>query len=255
MFHQVWPYPKIIAHRGGGSLAPENTLAAIDVGHVYGHRMIEFDVKLSRDGQLFLLHDDRLERTSNGCGIASDRPWDELLTLDVGSWYGPIFRHQRLPLLSQVAERCMDLNLAANIEIKPTTGMEASTGREVALMAKHFWREHAIPPLLSSFSFVALAEAQKVTPELPRGLLLSRWDERWQGWVKELECFSLHFHHRALTAKRVEAMKSAGYFVLAYTVNSPRRVKRLFEWGVDAVFTDCIDLIGPDFGCSADNYR
>ena len=71
-----WPYPRIVAHRGGGKLAPENTLAAIDVGAKYGHKMIEFDAKLSKDGEIFLLHDDNLERTSNelagftarGCG-------------------------------------------------------------------------------------------------------------------------------------------------------------------------------------------
>ena len=61
-----WPYPRIVAHRGGGKLAPENTLAAIDVGAKYGHKMIEFDAKLSKDGEIFLLHDDNLERTSNG---------------------------------------------------------------------------------------------------------------------------------------------------------------------------------------------
>ena len=63
-----WPYPRIVAHRGGGKLAPENTLAAIDVGAKYGHKMIEFDAKLSKDGEIFLLHDDNLERTSNGWG-------------------------------------------------------------------------------------------------------------------------------------------------------------------------------------------
>ena len=64
-----WPYPRIVAHRGGGKLAPENTLAAIDVGAKYGHKMIEFDAKLSKDGEIFLLHDDNLERTSNGWGV------------------------------------------------------------------------------------------------------------------------------------------------------------------------------------------
>lgn len=68
-----WPYPRIVAHRGGGKLAPENTLAAIDVGAKYGHKMIEFDAKLSKDGEIFLLHDDNLERTSNGWGVAGDR--------------------------------------------------------------------------------------------------------------------------------------------------------------------------------------
>ena len=66
-----WPYPHIVAHRGGGKLAPENTLAAIDAGARYGHTMIEFDAKLSKDGEIFLLHDDNLERTSNGWGVDS----------------------------------------------------------------------------------------------------------------------------------------------------------------------------------------
>jgi len=73
-----WPYPHIVAHRGGGKLAPENTLAAIDVGARYGHTMIEFDAKLSQDGEIFLLHDDNLERTSNGWGVAGQLPWRDL---------------------------------------------------------------------------------------------------------------------------------------------------------------------------------
>lgn len=63
-----WPYPRIVAHRGGGKLAPENTLAAIDVGAKYGHKMIEFDAKLSKDGEIFLLHDDNLERDQQRLG-------------------------------------------------------------------------------------------------------------------------------------------------------------------------------------------
>ena len=72
-----WPYPRIVAHRGGGKLAPENTLAAIDVGAKYGHKMIEFDAKLSKDGEIFLLHDDNLERTSNGWGVAGELNWQD----------------------------------------------------------------------------------------------------------------------------------------------------------------------------------
>ncbi|WP_025471675.1 glycerophosphodiester phosphodiesterase family protein, partial [Yersinia pestis] len=117
-----WPYPPIVAHRGGGSLAPENTLAAIDVGARYGHKMIEFDAKLSQDGQIFLLHDDTLERTSNGWGVAGELTWEKLIQLDAGDWFSKAFRGERLPLLSEVAARCAQHGMAANIEIKPTTG-------------------------------------------------------------------------------------------------------------------------------------
>ena len=87
-----WPYPRIVAHRGGGKLAPENTLAAIDVGAKYGHKMIEFDAKLSKDGEIFLLHDDNLERTSNGWGVAGELNWQDLLRVDAGSWYSKAFK-------------------------------------------------------------------------------------------------------------------------------------------------------------------
>jgi hypothetical protein len=95
-----WPYPHIVAHRGGGKLAPENTLAAIDVGARYGHTMIEFDAKLSKDGEIFLLHDDNLERTSNGWGVAGELPWRDLLKVDAGSWYSGEFKGEPLPLLA-----------------------------------------------------------------------------------------------------------------------------------------------------------
>lgn len=124
-----WPYPHIVAHRGGGKLAPENTLAAIDVGAQYGHTMIEFDAKLSKDGEIFLLHDDNLERTSNGWGVAGELNWQDLLRVDAGGWFSGEFKGEPLPLLSQVAERCRQHGMMANIEIKPTTGTGRSPGR------------------------------------------------------------------------------------------------------------------------------
>ena len=97
-----WPYPHIVAHRGGGKLAPENTLAAIDVGARFGHTMIEFDAKLSIDGQIFLLHDDTLERTSDGTGIAGQLSWEQLLTVDAGSWYSSEFEVSTYLLLNKL---------------------------------------------------------------------------------------------------------------------------------------------------------
>ncbi|WP_145520789.1 glycerophosphodiester phosphodiesterase [Yersinia mollaretii] len=245
-----WPYPAIVAHRGGGALAPENTLAAIDVGAHYGHKMIEFDAKLSQDGQIFLLHDDTLERTSNGWGVAGDLPWEKLIQLDAGDWYSAEFRGERLPLLSEVAARCAQHGMAANIEIKPTTGTEEVTGRAIALAARQLWQDRAIPPLLSSFSFDALAAAQQAAPELPRGLLLDQWDDHWQALTQQLDCVSLHINHKALTAERVALLKAAGLHILVYTVNQPARAQELLNWGVDSICTDRINLIGNDStGC------
>ena len=87
----AWPYPRWIAHRGAGKLAPENTLAAFKLGAQHGYRMFECDVKLSADSVLFLLHDDTLARTTNGTGDASGKTWHDLSQLDAGSWHSVAF--------------------------------------------------------------------------------------------------------------------------------------------------------------------
>ncbi|HAY0034815.1 TPA: glycerophosphoryl diester phosphodiesterase [Escherichia coli] len=214
-----WPYPRIVAHRGGGKLAPENTLAAIDVGAKYGHKMIEFDAKLSKDGEIFLLHDDNLERTSNGWGVAGELNWQDLLRVDAGSWYSKAFKGEPLPLLSQVAERCREHGMMANIEIKPTTGTGPLTGKMVALAA----------------------------PELPRGLLLDEWRDDWRELTARLGCVSIHLNHKLLDKVRVMQLKDAGLRILVYTVNKPQRAAELLRWGVDCICTDAIDVIGPNF--------
>lgn len=241
-----WPYPPIVAHRGGGKLAPENTLAAIDVGAQLGHRMIEFDAKLSQDGEIFLLHDDTLDRTSNGWGVAGQLPWNKLIQLDAGSWFGSAFSEERLPLLAEVAARCRQHRLMANIEIKPTSGLESETGRAVALAARVMWQGQ-VAPLLSSFSFQALEAAREAAPELPRGLLLDQWEAQWHEMTTALDCTSIHLNHQLLNAERVSLLKGAGLRILVYTVNSPERARELLHWGVDAICTDRIDVIGPDF--------
>lgn len=242
-----WPYPAIVAHRGGGALAPENTLAAIDVGASHGHKMIEFDAKLSQDGEIFLLHDDTLERTTNGWGVAGELSWDKLVGLDAGGWYSKKFVGERLPTLSEVATRCKQYGLAANIEIKPTTGLEVITGQVVAQAAAQLWRDHPVAPLLSSFSYTALAAAQRAVPELPRGLLLDEWDDDWLALTRDLECVSIHLNHALLDAARVQQLRDAGLRILVYTVNDPARARDLLTWGVDCICTDRIDLIGAGF--------
>lgn len=241
-----WPYPRIVAHRGGGKLAPENTLAAIDVGARYGHTMIEFDAKLSKDGQIFLLHDDNLERTSNGWGVAGELAWDDLLKVDAGSWFSREFKGEPLPLLSQVAERCRRHGMMANIEIKPTTGLGPQTGKVVALAARDLW-QGMIAPLLSSFEIDALEAAQEAAPELPRGLLLDEWRDDWRELTTRLGCVSIHLNHKLLDAARVASLKQAGLHILVYTVNKPQRAAELLRWGVDCICTDAIDVIGPNF--------
>ncbi|WP_432422284.1 glycerophosphodiester phosphodiesterase [Robbsia betulipollinis] len=252
---QDWPYPRIVAHRGGGSLAPENTLEAIDAGRALGLRMIEFDAKLAADDTVFLLHDDRVDRTSDGRGEAGAMSYAQLRALDAGHWFDARFAGARMPTLAEVAQRCASGRIAANIEIKPSAGRDADTGTRVARTAAREWAacrgDAALTPLLSSFSFVALEAAAHAAPDLPRGLLYREVPDDWRVQAAALSCKSLHARHTALTERRVADIKAAGLWILAYTVNDPEVARRLGAWGVDAICTDRIDLIGADFFAAA----
>jgi glycerophosphoryl diester phosphodiesterase len=240
-----WPYPRLVAHRCGGTLAPENTLAGFDACVRYGYRMVEFDTKLSADNQLYLLHDDTLERTTNGYGAAAIHSWAQLALLDAGAWYGPQFAGTHLATLADAAARCARDGIAANIEIKPCPGRDEITGRLVGSAALTLW-EGQTPPLLSSFSFEALAAARDAAPSLRRGMLFEEVPDDWLRIVRELDCVSLHASHRYLTEPLVADIRAAGLHVLAYTVNDPARAQLLAQWGVDMICTDRIDRLQPD---------
>jgi glycerophosphoryl diester phosphodiesterase len=244
---KIWPYPRIVAHRGGGKVAPENTLDGIDTGARLGLKMIEFDAKLSADNVVFLLHDDLVERTSNGRGAAKTLRYEELEQLDAGSWFDPRFAGARMPTLAQVAQRCFTHGLAANIEIKPCEGRDEETGVLVAREAARLWAVAEPAPLLSSFSYAALAAAAEAAPDLPRGMLYETLPGDWRAQPAALSCVSLHADHKTLDERLVAEIKDSGLRILAYTVNDPKRARELAQWGVDAICTDRIDVIGADF--------
>lgn len=239
----AWPYPRVVAHRGGGTLAPENTLAGIRTGANLGLKMIEFDAKLSADNVVFLLHDDNVDRTSDGQGPAAQMDYAAIERLDAGSWFGAAFKGERMPTLDDVAGACRQYGLAANIEIKPCPGRDAITGTIVAQRALQLWSGHSSAPLLSSFSYDALRAARDAAPTLPRGLLFTSLPPDWREQVKSLDCVSLHVNHRVLDESLVKEIKTEGLKILVYTVNELARARELAAWGVDAICTDRIDQI------------
>ena len=242
-----WPYPRRIAHRGAGLLAPENTLAAFRLGAGLGWRMFECDAKLSADGVVFLLHDDTLDRTTSGHGPAAAQPWSALRQLDAGSWHSPAFAGETLPSLAAVAGFCLAHGLLMNIEIKPSPGLARETGAAVAREAQRLWSAAAgaTPPLLSSFQPEALDAARAAVPELPRGLLL---ESLWSGWLanaRGLGCCAVIADHTQWTAATLAEARAAGLRTLAYTVNDPDAAQKLEDWGLDGLITDAVDRFSP----------
>jgi glycerophosphoryl diester phosphodiesterase len=242
---KAWPYPHYVAHRGAGRLAPENTLAAMREGYRHGYRMVEFDVKLSADGVPFLLHDDTLDRTTDGAGRADALTWGELAKLDAGSWHSAAYAGEPLPTLSAIAHWAIANGVACNIEIKPMPGREKDTGAAVARAARSLWRAAPLQPLLSSFAEDALAAARATVPELQRALLVEKVPADWQAHLARLGCTALDADWRELDAECVAAAHGAGYWVLTYTANDPQCISQLAGWGVDAIITDAVDVVRP----------
>jgi glycerophosphoryl diester phosphodiesterase len=256
----AWPYPRWVAHRGAGKLAPENTLAAFRLGASHGYRMFECDVKLSADGVPFLMHDAELARTTNGAqkrgagsigvsDIAGDHPWSELSQLDAGSWHSRAYAGEPLPAFEAIARYCIHNGCFLNIEIKPTPGTERRTGEVVAHHAARLWQGEAVPPLLTSFDIPALEGALAAQPQLPRGLLIDALENQpWSAWLdtaQALQCQAIVCNHELWNMDTVGQAKARGFRTLSYTVNDAAEAQRLIALGTDAVITDRVDFFSP----------
>lgn len=252
----MWPYPAVLAHRGGGILAPENTIAAMHCGLQHGFHAVEFDVMLSADGVPVVLHDARLGRTVRGAGKVSDHAASALMQMDAGAWFSAAYAGETVPSYEQVFQFCCDHRIWMNVEIKPAPGFDQVTGETVATVTQQQLSMDAalsqqktgwLPPLLSSFSYAALLAAKKAAPALSRAYLVDAAPVNWQQLLVELDAIALHINHRHLSKALAAAVRQAGYGLFCYTVNDVARARELLSWGVDAFCTDRIDLIGPDF--------
>lgn len=240
----MWTYPRIFAHRGGGTLAPENTLAALRHGAALGFRAVEFDVMAVRGDGLVLMHDETLGRTVAGKGSVGACSAAELRDMDAGRWFAEAFAGESVPTFAEAATVCLSAGMFMNVEIKPLPGEEARTGRLVAQAC-------ALLPsgsvLLSSFSALALAAAQNTAPQLPRALLVGEVPVDWAAKLLALSAVALHAKASVLTSAQAQSIKAAGAGLFCYTVNDAAQARALFAMGVDAICTDRLDLIGPDF--------
>lgn len=257
---QLWPWsperpnhspglPPVIGHRGAAAAAPENTLASLRMAHGLGATWVEFDVKLTADGAPILIHDDRLERTTDGNGRVGTRTLAQIRALDAGGWFAPAFRGERVPTLEEALALCLELGLGINLEIKPSRGREVETARVAVATLREHWPPQAPAPLISSFAHVALLVARDLAPGLPRGYLTDRVPRAWALELQRHGCATLHTNQRWITAQRIRSLRTAGVPLLLYTVNDSERARQLLRLGATSVFTDRVDevlaAIGP----------
>lgn len=235
--------PPVIGHRGAASYAPENTLAGFRAAKALGCDWVEFDVRLTGDGVLVVCHDDALARTTGGeRGHISRLSLDTIRQMDAGSWFGPGFTGEHIPTLDETLTLCREIGLGANIEIKAERGRGPATAAAVATCVSQL--AGGLPPILiSSFLANAVAEAGRLMPAVPRGMLWRNLPRGWRTIAARLGCATIHCGQVALTRQTVGEVRAAGYPLLAYTVNDAQRARELLSWGVTSVFSDAPDII------------
>ncbi len=230
--------PPVFAHRGASLDAPENTMVAFLTAKMQGARWLEFDVMLSADQQAVVIHDETLDRTTDGSGYVCDYPYSYLRTLDAGSWFRPEFAGQHIPLFQDVIHFLRDHQMGANVEIKAMPGHEEQAVKVILHEIEQHWTRDMLPPLISSFSLDALYAVRKHNSHCWLGLLLNEWRADWQQISDELGCVSVHLNKNIALPDRVAAIKATGRSVFCYTVNEVSEAQLLFSRGVDAIYSD-----------------
>ena len=229
---------RIAAHRGVSSLAPENTLAGIYKAAELGLSWIEIDTQLSADGIPVIIHDERVDRCSNGNGAVADLCFSELQQLDIGSWFDSAFSDQRLPSLSQVLTICQPLGMQINLELKLHAGDDIN---KLCEQVAQVIEESEFPSqrlLISSFNHQAMLQIKKRLPEVRRGQLWQVLCDDWQEKLQAIDAYSAHCHYRDLSEQQALQVKQSGYRLICYTANDPDEVRDHWHWGVDLMITD-----------------
>jgi glycerophosphoryl diester phosphodiesterase len=232
--------PTIIGHRGARTNAPENTLAGLRRAHQEGASWVEFDVKLTKDNVPVLIHDETLERTSNGRGAVRDLTLAAIKMVDAGcpAVFGSRFKGERIPTLEESLRLLLELGMGFNIEIKPCPGLERETSRVALAVVQRLWPASAPTPVVSSFKHASLEAARDAAPDMPRGYLAEKLEAGWVEHAKALGCATIHPGFKHLTADQVKLAKANGFPVLAWTVNDRVRAVELRRWGVDSLISD-----------------
>jgi glycerophosphoryl diester phosphodiesterase len=234
----TFPYPAIIAHRGGRAFAPENTLSAFQYALDSGADGIELDVHLSADGEVVVIHDASLGRTTNGSGLVFEKTLSELRELDAGSWFGKEFVGQKIPTLSEVFE-LVDERLFVNVELKGSGLFQSALPEKVAEIVRRFSLTASV--IISSYNPWLLRQTSQLLPETKLGLLFM---PGFLAGVKRLLSkpvitpWAYHPYYRTVTPDFIAQATREGHPVLAYTVNDPAEIKRLCALGIYGIITD-----------------
>jgi glycerophosphoryl diester phosphodiesterase len=237
MFAQI-PQPAIFAHRGASAYAPENTLAAFELAIQQKADAIELDAKLTADGQVVVIHDQTVDRTTNGSGRVGEMTLAQLRHLEAGSHFAPVFHNERIPTLEEVFEAVGEKTFI-NVELTNYASMADSLPEKVAdLVRRHHLAQRV---MFSSFNPLALLRVRRILPAPPIGLLAQpgkpgAWARSWIGRI--IGYNSLNPELSDVDWRLVESAHQHGKRVLVYKVNQAEDIRQIFQLQADGIFTD-----------------
>jgi glycerophosphoryl diester phosphodiesterase len=233
---------RVIAHRGFSSAAPENTIAAVRAAIEIKADMVEIDVTLTADGHIVVIHNETLDRTTNGSGKVFRFTLAELQKLDAGSWFDPSFAGERIPSLDAVLDE-VEGRILINVEIKS----EAVDRGIVPMVAAAIQRQGMVDQVVvSSSSPTALQQMHSEAPEIRTAVLYNTKFHKGRDSVEivtDLGASVFHIKRQRLTGKMLRRCREHDIPVGIYTVNKPARMRRLVKKGIDAIFTDHPDRL------------
>jgi glycerophosphoryl diester phosphodiesterase len=238
--HHRFSVPYVAAHRGASRFAPENTLAAFSTALDRGAVGIELDVHLSGDGRVVVIHDDCVDRTTDGTGLVSQLAQDELGRLDAGSWWSPQFAGERIPLLEEVIQ-LTDNRAVLHVELKgPAADVLVA---ETTQIVRRLGAAHRV--LLMSFDLEAVRAAKKAGPELPVLAIAGGELQDQLGFVEATGVDGLNQPSRRWVPSTVHKFHERGLLVHGSLVNEPQELNRFFSVGGDMADSDSPDCFSP----------
>lgn len=231
--------PLIIAHRGASAHAPENTLAAFEIAIEQQADLIEIDTKLSADQQVVAVHDQTINRTTDGSGRVADLTYDTIRKFNASYKFLDQYPDEYIPTLDEVIERCIG-RIQFNIELGNYLTPFDQLATKVSRTINHYKLQEAV--IVSSFHPIPLRKFHALSPEVPIGFLARKG---WQGFLSRgwlgrtlVHYDALHTEKSDITPGLINISVKFGYPVHAFSVNEPREMERLIRLGVDGLITD-----------------
>ncbi|HEU4963822.1 MAG TPA: glycerophosphodiester phosphodiesterase [Bacilli bacterium] len=233
---------KNLAHRGASGFAPENTMAAFRLAQELGADGFEFDVMLTSDGVPVVIHDETLDRTTNGHGLVQSHTFDEIRQLDAGSWYGRSFAGEKVPSLEEVLA-AYGGRMFLNIELKNSHVRAPGLEEKVIELIRRYGIERQV--IVSSFDHHSMAKFHGLAPDIRTGLLYECCLVDAVSYALKLGASALHplFATINVQPELVPAAHAAGLEVNVWTVNDPAFMRQCVRAGVDAIITNYPDRL------------